>query len=79
MKLKFKPNRHRNEWPFPRMYRDDYLIVAKRFAHRAAAAAYMYGHRHPKRRLTCHKFGTQGRVRITMVGGKQLWDGGKEL
>lgn len=49
---------------FGSMAQGDYILVPKRTARRACAAAYMYAVRNPGFKFQCHKWGRRGRYQI---------------
>lgn len=53
----------RYSYPWAQMTYGDYIIVPKKLAQRAAAAAYMYASRRGLY-FRCQPFGTDGRVKI---------------
>lgn len=63
--------RGRTHYPFRAMGYGDHIIVPKRLARQATAAAYMYGLRH-RITFTCTKFGTRGRMKIRRLSN-QPW------
>lgn len=69
MKLEMTVAGALNRYPFGQMQIGDYLIVPRRLAKRASAAAYIYGGRRGMA-FSCRLWGTRGRMKITRIDGR---------